>query len=188
MTTTTPNAASGLCARAALLSTLLSHPVEAGTLWQVRDELFASQWLRDTPEAVRGLALLRESASAREGVERLAMDFQRLFTGPDARVVPLESAYRPEVKPSQLSAMYEQMGFTQPDSLPADHLASELGFFSQLPVLTPSPAQHLADFAREHLRPWAAECFAEVSMTAATLFFQGVGAIGMDFVESLPMR
>nr|NLD39962.1 hypothetical protein [Actinomycetales bacterium] len=188
MTTATPSAASGLCARAALLSSLLAHPVDAGTLWQVRDELFASQWLRDTPEASRGLALLRESASAREGVERLAGDFDRLFVGAGARVVPRESHYRSAMTGGMLEGVYSELGFTAPQALPGDHLASELGFFSQLTVLTPAPEQHLANFARDHLRPWAAECFAEISLTAATLFYQGVGAIGMDFVESLRTR
>lgn len=171
-----------------MISTLLARPVEAGTLWQVRDEVFASQWMRDTPEASRGLALLRESAAARESVERLTVDFERLFTGSERRIDPVESAYVPDVSAADLELVYGEVGYRPIPDLPADHIANELGYFSQLTVLTSTPQHHLAHFAREHLRPWAAECLAEISLTAASLFYQGVGAVGMDFVESLPTR
>lgn len=185
---TVAHTASGLYTRAALLSKLLAHPARPGTLWQVRDEVFAAEWMRETPEALRGLALLRESGAANETEERLSTDFERIFGGDVPRVVPLESTYRPGVSARDLARIYEESGFHQLSGLPADHLANELGYFSALGGISASPEEHLTSFAREHLRPWAGACLAEISQSAATMFYQGVGAIGMDFIESLPTR
>lgn len=187
MTTTTPASAAGLCARAALLSGILARPVNGALLWQVRDEVFASQWSRDTPEALRGVGLLHESATARESAERINADFARLFVGPEARVEPCESRFR-EADVAELEALYASVGFQAHEQLPADHLANELAFFSQLTMLSDNPERQLTEFARNHLRPWAGECLAEISLRAATLFYQGIGAIGMDYIESLPTR
>lgn len=186
MQASTPMA--GLCARATLLSGLVASPAQADTLWQVRGDVFASQWGRTSDEALRGLALLRESASARETPERLSQDFERLFEGEEPRIVPRESHYVDGVDVDALAEQYERAGYTGVHRLPADHLANELGFFSQLALVSPSPEQQLNGFARDHLRVWGAECLAEISMAAASLFYQGVGAIGMDFVETLPAR
>ncbi len=185
---TVAHTASGLYTRAALLSKLLARPARPGTLWQVRDGVFADEWMRETPEALRGLALLRESGAANETEERLGADFERIFAGDAPRVLPLESSYRPGVSAGDLLGIYEDLGFHQLTGLPADHLANELGYFAALGVLAASPEEHLTSFAREHLRPWAGACLAEISQSAATMFYQGVGAIGMDFIESLPTR
>lgn len=186
MQATTP--ITGLCARATLLSGLVAKPAQAETLWQVRSDVFESQWSRSSDEALRGLALLRESAAARETPERIAADFERLFGGEEPRVVPLESAHVSGLDVAALERDYAAAGFTGLPDLSADHLASELAFFSHSALVSPSPEADLNTFARDHLRRWAAECLAEISMAAASLFYQGVGAIGMDFIESLPTR
>jgi len=188
MSSTAMHATAGLCARAALLSSLLSAPADPATLCQVRDDAFAGQWERSSPEARRGLALLRESANAQEDEERLAADFTRLFEGEERRIDPRESAYRPEADLVELAATYEAAGFAAPFELPLDHLATELLFAARLPDAAPRPARALAGFAHAHLRLWASECLAEVSLRASSLFYQGVGTLGMDYIESLPTR
>lgn len=176
----------GLCGRAMVLSSLLARPIETEQLWQVRDDYFASQWDRTTAEATRGLALLRESAAAREDIGKLAADFERLFVGAPPRIIPRESAYRPEVTPEDISEIYKNAGVTIPGELPSDHIASELAFVAQLPMVSPTPTRLLAQFAHDHLRSWAPVCLAEISMRAGTLFYQGVGALAMDYIESIP--
>ncbi len=176
----------GLCGRAMLLSSLLAHPIEAEQLWQVRDDYFADHWGRSTPEAQRGLALMRESASAREDVAKLAADFDRLFGGPTPRVVPRESTYRSDITAQTLEVVYLTAGVSLTMDQPADHIATELAFVAQLPISSATPARTLAEFTREHLRTWAPVCLAEISMRAGSLLYQGVGALAMDYIESLP--
>lgn len=188
MIETSPTATSGLFARAALLSELLAAPASAENLTLLRAETFPAQWARNTVEAARGLGLITESGAAHESVERVAADYKRLFVGPGRRIVALASAYAPHLQAADLEAVYAELGFQPIPALPAHHLANELAFFARLTVLSPAPEQLLTTFAREHLRPWAGECLAEISLRAATLFYQGVGAIGMDFIESLPTR
>lgn len=177
---------SGLSGRAMLLSTLLAHPIENDQLWQVRDENFGLQWDRTTPEATRALALLRESAAAREDSAKLRSDFERLFVGAPPRINPRESAYRREIDPEVIRAIYDDAGVSVPWDLPADHIACELAYVAQLPLISPSPTHHMTVFARDHLRSWAPVCLAEVSLRAGSLLYQGVGALAMDYIESLP--
>ena len=186
--TSTAHATDVLCARALLLSSLLEAPVDAVTLSQVRDPGFATQWERTSPEARRGLALLVESAAAGEDLERLAADFTRLFDGEECRIIPRESAYRPETDLDSLAAAYNRMGFVVPAGLALDHIATEPRFAAGLPETAPRPDRALASFAHDHLRVWASECLAEISLRAGSLFYQGVGTLGMDYVESLPTR
>lgn len=188
MTSTAAHATDVLCARAMLLSTLLEGPVDALTLSQVREPEFAASWERTTPEARRGLALLRESAAAAEDLERLAADFARLFEGEECRVIPREAVYRPETDLAALAAVYAKAGFAVPEGLPVDHIATELRFAALLPGAASRPDRALATFTHDHLRVWASECLAEVSLRAGSLFYQGVGTLGMDYIESLPTR
>lgn len=181
MTTT-----SGLSGRAMLLSTLLAHPIDNDQLWHVRDESFGNQWDRGTPEASRALALMRESAAAREDTTKLHADFERLFAGTPPRIDPRESAYLPDVTPASLRLLYEESGVSVPSDLPPDHIACELAYVAQLPLVSPSPSQPMTAFARAHLRVWAPVCLAEVSMRAGSLLYQGIGALAMDYIESLP--
>ncbi|MGM0385006.1 MAG: TorD/DmsD family molecular chaperone [Actinomycetota bacterium] len=185
MPSTAQGAMAGMRAGAQLLSSLIAGPVDSGLLWQVRDQYFTRQWERHSPEAQRGLALLRESAVAREDLERLGADFHRLFGEDGCGIVARESAYRPGVTAEQLAALYDHAGIDVPADLPADHLAAELQFVARLPE---SARTTLADFTHEHLRMWAPECFGEISLRAGSLFYQGVGALGMDYIESLPVR
>lgn len=159
--------------------------MDADLLWQVRDQYFTQQWERTTNEARRGLALLRESAAAREDLERVTADFTRLFGEDGCRIVPRESAYRPGVTEGELAAIYARAGVDVPSDLPADHLASELLFVARLPV---SARATLTEFTHEHLRRWGPECLGEVALRAGSLFYQGVGALGMDYIEALPVR
>lgn len=177
---------SGLSGRAMLLSTLLAHPIDNDQLWQIRDENFGSQWDRESAEATRALALLRESSAAREDIAKLKADFDRLFVGAPPRVNPRESAYRSDADPEKLRALYDDAGISMPWELPADHIACELAYVGQLPLVSPSPTQKMTDFARDHLRTWAPVCLAEISMRAGSLLYQGVGALAMDYIESLP--
>lgn len=184
MTINTSSLSTGMAARASLLAALVGRPVDVNLLWQVRDDYFCTQWARTTPEAERGLALLRESASARETAERLNADRERLF-GPEGRISLTESC-RTGQESGHLADYYAAYGFASFDGLPADHLATELRFLAHL--ASSGQEQELPGFAREHLRPWAAECFAEISFRAGSLYFQGIGALGMDFIESLAVR
>lgn len=182
MSSTAQPAMAGMRAGAQLLSALIAAPVDADLLWQVRDQYFARQWERSTAEARRGLALLRESASAREDAERLAAEFTRLFGAEGCRIVPRESAYRTDVTAQDVATAYAAFGVDPPVDLPADHLASELLVLARL-----DPA-HAAAFTYGHLRHWASECFGEIALRAGSLFYQGVGTLGMDYIESLPVR
>jgi len=188
MTSTASPATDVLCAHALLLSTLLAAPVDEDTLDRVRDPGFALHWERATREARRGLALLVESAAAGEGIARIAADFARLFEGDECRVVPRESVYRPETDLEALAAIYSRAGFVVPEGLPLDHIATELRFAALLPVLAARPDREFPRFAHDHLRGWGSECLAEISLRAGSLFYQGVGTLGMDYVESLPTR
>ncbi len=185
MSSTAQGAMAGMRASAQLLSSLVAEPVDSGLLWQVRDQYFTRQWERHSPEAQRGLALLRESAVAREDLERLEADFHRLFGEDGCGIVPCESAYRAGVTAGELAAVYARAGIDLPADLPADHLAAELRFVARLPE---SARTTLTEFTHEHLRLWAPECFGEISLRAGSLFYQGVGALGMDYIESLPVR
>lgn len=184
MTINTSSLATGMAARATLLAALVGRPVDPNLLWQVRDDYFCNQWGRSTPEASRGLALLRESAAARETPERLNADFERLF-GAEGRIDLTESS-RTGVDPDHLEAYYGAFGFEEFDGLSVDHLSTELRFLTHL--AGNGHERELPEFTREHLRPWASECFAEISFRAGSLYYQGIGALGMDFIESLAVR
>ena len=184
MTINTSSLSAGLTARATLLAALVGRPVDTNLLWQVRDDYFGTQWARSTPEAKRGLALLRESAAVRETVERLNHDYERLF-GPEGRI-RLEESVHTGLNPRHLEAYYGAFGFERFDGLAPDHLATELRFLAHLAGV--GNETELPAFTREHLRPWAPECFAEITMRAGSLYYQGVGALGMDFIESLAVR
>ena len=185
MSSTVQGATAGMRASAGLLSALLAGPVDADLLWQVRDPYFASQWGRATPEARRGLALLRESAAAGERPERLLADHERLFGEEGCGIEARESAYRPGVTAQEIAAIYARAEVDVPPELPADHLASQLRFVARLPE---SARATLTGFVHVHLRQWAPECLGEISLRAGSLFYQGVGALAMDYVESLPAR
>lgn len=185
MSPTAQGALAGMRAGAGLLSSLLAAPPDSDLLWQVRDHYFATQWERTTPEALRGLALLRESATAREDPERVDTDHERLFGEEGCGIIPRESAYRAGVTEEDIAAVYARAGVEISSGLPADHIASELQFVARLPE---SARQTLTGFIHEHLRLWAPECLGEISLRAGSLFFQGVGALAMDYVESLPAR
>lgn len=177
---------SGLSGRAMLLSTLLARPIENDQLWQIRGESFGSQWDRDTPEAQRGLALLRESAAAREDRAKLAADFERLFVGAPPRINPRESAYLPGADPEALRRLYEDAGVSMSWELAPDHIACELAYLGQLPLISPSPTRQMTQFTHDHLRAWAPLCLGEISLRAGSLLYQGIGALGMDYIESIP--
>ncbi|MDN5559257.1 MAG: molecular chaperone TorD family protein [Ruaniaceae bacterium] len=177
---------SGLSGRAMLLSTLLAHPIENDQLWQIRDESFGIQWDRNTPEARRAIALLRESATARENDAKLAADFERLFAGAPPRIIPRESAYVPGVDPDELHRLYDDAGVSIPWALPPDHIACELAYVAQLPLVSPSPTRSMTAFVRDHLRTWAPLCLGEISLRAGSLLYQGIGALAMDYIESIP--
>lgn len=184
--TTGPATVSGLCSRATVLASLLSRPVEDPLLWQVRDEYFASQWGPASAYGQRGLALLRESAAAREDVERLARDFERLFGGDHPRLQACQSTHEAGVTATQLETLYRSRGVNVIEHLPADHLANELYYASQLHLVTDAEAL-LRSFTLEHLK-WAGQFFAEIALRAGSLFYQGVGALGVDYIESAPAR
>ncbi|SNU01579.1 chaperone TorD involved in molybdoenzyme TorA maturation [Ruaniaceae bacterium KH17] len=179
---------SGLSGRATLLSTLLAHPIDSDQMWQIRGESFGGQWDRTSPEATRALALLRESAAAREDLARIAGDYQRLFGGDPPRIDPRESAYNPDVDPEELRALYVTSGASMPWELEPDHISSELAYLAQLPLISANATHDMTAFARDHLRSWAPVCLAEMSLRAGSLLYQGVGALAMDFIESLPVH
>lgn len=186
--TTGPLLMTGLCSRATVLSSLLARPAEDPLLWQVRNDHFSTQWGAASAAGERGLALLRESATAREDVERLAHDFDRLFSGEHPRLRPCQSAYRCDCTAAALAEAYRASGISVMDSLPADHVANELYYVSQFHLMLNSDAGSvLRRFTLEHLK-WAGELFGELSLRAGSLFYQGVGLLGMDYIESLPAR
>lgn len=185
MSSTAQGALAGMRAGAGLLSSLLAAPVDSDLLWQVRDHYFATQWERGTPEARRALALLRESEAAREDLERITADLDRLFGEEGCGIVPRESGYRAGVSADEIAALYAHAGVEPSIGLPADHIATELRFVALLPE---SSRPILTGFIHEHLRLWAPECLGEISLRAGSLFYQGVGALAMDYVESLPAR
>lgn len=182
MSSTAHEATSAILAHAAVLSSLVAGPVDADLAGKVRDPHFAQQWERTTPEALRGLALLRESTAAREDVDRLLADYSRLFGAEGCGIVACESAYLPGVTAADLEELYSRTGMSTSTGLPADHLATELRFVAWM---DPSA---LPDFMRHHLGRWATACFGEIALRAGSLFYQGVGVLGMDYVESLPDR
>ncbi|GAA1644029.1 TorD/DmsD family molecular chaperone [Georgenia ruanii] len=183
------------------LSRLLVAAPAAAVLGRVRDPELLAQWpLPDVPECLRGVALLSESAAAREAEATVRRDYNRLFVGPERlKAPPYESVHRSpdhlvfDRETLQVRAAYAQFGLAAPrlNQEPDDHIGLELGFLATLCVrgLDALEADDdgelarvlgaLVAFLRDHVLLWAPRCLTQVAEGSATYFFQGVAALGL---------
>ena len=183
------------------LSRLLLAAPAAAVLAQVRDPGLLAEWpLPDEPECRRGVALLGESAAAREAEAKIRRDYNRLFVGPERlKAPPYESVHRSpdhlvfDRETLEVRAAYAQFGLAAPrlNQEPDDHIGLELGFLATLCVRGLDALESdddgeltrvldaLAAFLRDHVLLWAPRCLTQVAEGSATYFYQGVAALGL---------
>ncbi|WP_211489935.1 TorD/DmsD family molecular chaperone [Georgenia thermotolerans] len=183
------------------LSRLLLAAPPAAVLGQVRDPGLLAHWpLPDHPECRRGVALLGESATAREAEAKIRTDYNRLFVGPERlKAPPYESVHRSpdhlvfDRETLEVRAAYAQFGLAAPrlNQEPDDHIGLELGFLATLCVLGLDAIEAdddgelarvldaLVAFLRDHVLRWASRCLTQVADGSATYFYQGVAALGL---------
>jgi TorA maturation chaperone TorD len=183
------------------LARLLLAAPDLSVLARVRDPELLAQWpLPQDPDCRRGVALLAESATARETEAKLRRDYNRLFIGPERlKAPPYESVHRSpdhlvfDRETLEVRAAYAQFGLAAPrlNQEPDDHIGLELGFLAALCVrgldaLEADDDRELARvldavaaFLRDHLLVWGPRCLTQAANASATYFYQGVAALGL---------
>lgn len=152
----------------------------------------------------RGLDGIAASLQASERGEDLAEDYQRLFVGPGHLLAPpYESVHRTrdrllfDVPTFEVRAAYNEFGMQAPrlNREPDDHLGLELSFLGSLCNIALDAIDRedraalqraLAAqrrFLAEHLLPWGSDCLRMVEVNAKTLFYRGVGALGLGLLS-----
>lgn len=128
----------------------------------------------------------------------IAADFTRLFIADEEylKAPPYASYYLESSgetftqESDELSKLYASLNFTPTlyPHEPCDHLASELEFLALLlkqNIANPSPSALLLSFLEYRLTPWSNECLAYLQKNALTPFYQGVGYLTQDLLETL---
>jgi len=148
----------------------------------------------------RGLELLESSTSESETAADLNRDYQRLFVGPDSLLAPpYESVYRTvdrllfDEPTFEVRAAYRTLGLQAPhlNREPDDHIGLEFSFLSSLcehalVALARDDRRRFDEvldihrrFLCSHLLLWGGDCLGLVETNSQTLFYKGVGALGL---------
>jgi TorA maturation chaperone TorD len=113
-------------------------------------------------------------------LESLAVEFCRLFIGPQPLCVPYASAYRGEAllggrARTRLEAFLRRVSFTFDVAMmriaSPDHLAVELAVLAHLHARTDTAAA-IHEFLRDHVLPWAPAYCEHVASVAALGFYR----------------
>jgi TorA maturation chaperone TorD len=166
----------------------MTAPLEATArrdLYALTARLFAAEVdavLYRALAAQDALGLIDAALSAMgeaRALEALAVEFCRLFIGPQPLCVPYASAYRGEAllggrARTRLEAFLRRVGFTF-DAVAMriaspDHLAVELAVLAHLYARTDTAAIH--EFLRDHVLPWAPAYCEQVASVAALGFYR----------------
>ena len=149
---------------------------------------------RDT-DTSRGLELVRTSLESAEAVAALKRDYERLFTLPVWRT-PERLLF--DAPTFEVRAEYRSLGVQAPslNRDPDDHLGLEFNFLG----LVCSHALDAHDrgdtagldqaletqrrFLGDHLLRWGPDFLASVEQNAETVFYKGVGALGLGVLTN----
>jgi TorA maturation chaperone TorD len=191
----------GFAAAYSSLARLLLAPADDELLERLAapGQLEAWPMPRD-PATCRGLDRLRALGADRESVTSLERDYERLFVGPNSMLAPpYESVYLTMERlifdgPTfEVRAAYRSLGMQAPsfNREPDDHIGLEFSFLSLLCTRALDAAERgdqpavesvleaQRRFLSEHLLRFGAECLGLVEANAQTIFYQGVGALGL---------
>ncbi|MDO5700706.1 MAG: hypothetical protein Q4P36_04455 [Bowdeniella nasicola] len=156
---------------------ILIAPPSADQLWVLRNPEYTAHLSGTNPETRRALALLVESAVAREQVAKLTEDFHRTLNPHVARDAPL-ARHHLAVDVSQLRSDLAALTpeGREVENLPRDHLGVLLYAVGQ--AWQDNKIERAREAVETLVRPWAGAAFATLALRSASLFYQGVHTLG----------
>ncbi len=150
--------------------------------YRIAADFFAQPPDEDVLDAIRGDFRMKSTESSGE----IAEEFERLFSGPDAVLPPVESLFLRaigEEPRTDAAAFYEDAGLTfgEEIDLVPDHLAVEFLFMSYLCQTAKTKLQER--FLKTHLLTWVPLYCDELEEETSTVYFREVAGILREFME-----